>query len=181
MLSEFFQLGPIPENQMTGTYNFSLVILSYLVAVLASYIALDFTGRLRDISNTKESSLMLLLGGSIAMGLGIWSMHFIGMLSFTMPMMAMHYNSFWTILSMLIAIMASGFALFLLKTKTLNILHLAAGGVVLGLAIASMHYTGMEAMKTEMNLRYLPNLFILSIVIAIFAGSCVMFALKAIK
>src|SRR4029078_2774294 len=110
---------------MFGTYNYILVILSYLVAIFASYIALDFTGRLRDISNTKVSTLMWLIGGAIAMGAGIWSMHFIGMLSFNMPMMTMHYNSFWTILSLLIAILASGFALFLLKSKIIKISHIA--------------------------------------------------------
>ncbi len=180
MLSDFFQVGPIPDNQMIGMYNYSLVILSYIVAVFASYIALDFTGRLRDISNTKASTLMWLIGGSIAMGAGIWSMHFIGMLSFSMPMMAMHYNSFWTMLSMIIAILASLFALILLKSKVINIYHLAAGGVILGLAIASMHYTGMEAMKSEMNLRYLPDLFMLSIIIAIIASEAALWlALKS--
>ena len=91
MIENFFQLGPIPINQLTGTYNPYLVALSYIVAVIASYIALDLTGRLRDPNNNHLSTFLWLNGGAIAMGVGIWSMHFIGMLSFEMDM-PMSYN-----------------------------------------------------------------------------------------
>lgn len=180
MFANFFQLGPIPTDQMVGVYDPRLVILSYLVASFASYIALDFTGRLRDVSNTRASNFLWLMGGAVAMGSGIWSMHFIGMLSFTMEGMTLYYDFFWTGLSLLVAIFASGFALFLLKVKTINFLHLAVGGIILGFAIASMHYTGMEAMKIQMHIRYLPGLFFLSIIIAILASEAALWlALKS--
>lgn len=180
MLENFFQLGPIPPDTMSGTYDFKLVALSYLVAVFASYIALDLTGRLRDLNNTSLSRTMWLCCGAIAMGIGIWSMHFIGMLAFTMPSMSMSYDPFWTGLSMIVAILASGFALFLLKANTINWVHLALGGIILGLAIATMHYTGMQAMKINVDIHYIPSLFIASIIIAILASEAALWlALKS--
>jgi len=169
ILSEWFQLGPIGADAIYGTYNWQLVLLSFLVATFASYIALDMAGRLRDDSNSKMALTFWLLGGAFAMGAGIWSMHFIGMLAFQMNM-PMSFNSFWTIVSMLVAILASFIALSLLMGKTLRRDHLIIGGFFLGIAIASMHYTGMYAMTDTMDIRYLPNIFVLSIIIAIVAA-----------
>lgn len=177
---EFFHVFPLPAKILTGNYDFRLVLLSYLVAVFASYIALDFTGRLRDLDNTRLSSLLWLVSGSLAMGCGIWSMHFIGMLSFTIPGLTLKYDIFWTAISLMVAIVASAFALFLLKRTLINVVHLLAGGVILGLAIASMHYTGMEAMLITLNIRYLPGLFFLSILVAIAASeAAIWMALKS--
>src|SRR5205807_2567578 len=81
----WFQQGPIPANVITGTYNYGLVGLSYIIAILASYVALDLAGRIRS-EETPHIQLYWLLGGAFAMGAGIWSMHFIGMLAFIMPM-----------------------------------------------------------------------------------------------
>lgn len=182
MLTEFFQSIPLPTNRLFGIYDPRLVVLSYMVSVFASYIALDLTRRLRDRTNTKISSLLWLLGGSIAMGSGIWAMHFIGMLSFTIPSLTLEYDLFWTGISLLVAILASGFALFLLKASLINTIHLVGGGVILGLAIASMHYTGMEGMLITLNIRYLPGLFFISILIAIIASeAAIWLALKSNK
>lgn len=180
MLEQFFQLGPIPANQLLGTYSVGLVILSYLVATFASYIALDITSRLRDVSITKSSMLMWLFGGAFAMGAGIWSMHFIGMLAFSIPNTPMSYALSWTALSMVVAILASGFALYLLKEQVIKVVTLVLGGIILGFAIASMHYLGMEGMRGHMNIHYLPSLFLLSIVIAILASEAAIYlALKS--
>lgn len=166
----FFQTSSLPADQLIGFYDPRLVLLSFLVAVAASFIALDFTARLRDCNNTKTSSLLWLTGGSVAMGAGIWSMHFIGMLSFTIPGLTLEYGTFWTVVSLFVAIVASAFALWLLKSSLINAIHLAAGGIVLGLGIASMHYTGMEAMFVTLNIKYLPALFLLSVLVAIIAS-----------
>jgi NO-binding membrane sensor protein with MHYT domain len=180
MLSDYFQLGPIPADAMSGTYDLRVVILSYLVAVFASYIALDITGRLRDISNTQLSKTLWICGGACAMGAGIWSMHFIGMLAFTMPGMSMDYDPFWTGLSMLVAIFASGFALYLLKIDVINVTQLAAGGVLFGIAIVTMHYLGMQAMTKHVVIHYMPSIYALSIFIAIFASEAALWlALKS--
>jgi NO-binding membrane sensor protein with MHYT domain/two-component sensor histidine kinase len=169
MLGDFFQLGALPANHMEGWYDIRLVILSYIVATFASYIALDITGRLRDISNTQLSISLWLGGGALAMGAGIWSMHFIGMLAFKMDM-PMYYDVYWTALSMVVAIAASGFALFILKSRSISFINIVFGGVILGFAIAAMHYTGMAAMQINMTIHYLPGLFLLSIIIAILAS-----------
>ncbi len=174
---DFFQLGPIPENAITGSYyNYNLVALSYCIAVLTSYVALDLTGALRA-NSTSRIRLSWLLGGAFAMGAGIWSMHFIGMLAFVMPL-PMQYNIFWTILSMVVAIVASGFALFLLS-KDNRLSYMALGGVLIGLGVATMHYIGMYGMEGHVNIHYLPGLFILSILIAIIATETALwFALR---
>jgi NO-binding membrane sensor protein with MHYT domain/signal transduction histidine kinase/DNA-binding response OmpR family regulator len=165
---EWFQTGAIPSEAISGTYNTTLVLLSYIIAVLASYVALDFVGRLRA-ENRATTKLYWLMGGAFAMGAGIWSMHFIGMLAFVMPM-AMGYELLWTSLSLLLAIITSGFALFVLRSEGLSYKYIALGGVLIGLAIASMHYTGMEGMRDHVTIRYKPGLFFLSIAIAILAS-----------
>ncbi|MDX1900976.1 MAG: MHYT domain-containing protein [Gammaproteobacteria bacterium] len=179
MLENFFQLTPPPLEQIKSWYDPKLVILSYVVAVFASYIALDITGRLRDISNTERSTTLWLIGGAFAFGAGIWSMHFIGMLAFKMDM-PMQYDLSLTILSMIVAICASGFALMLLNAQVITLTNYILGGIILGLAIAAMHYTGMAAMKITMDIHYLPGLFFLSILIAIIASeAAIWLALKS--
>ncbi|QMT59020.1 MHYT domain-containing protein [Legionella sp. PC997] len=168
VLSEWFQTTPIPANVITGYYDFKLVTLSYVIAVLASYVALTFVGRLRATKNTYRR-IYWLAGGAFAMGAGIWSMHFVGMLAFIMPM-PMEYDINWTAASLIIAILASALALFILQRKDYSIVHLALGGLIVGLAISTMHYMGMEGMKVHVNIHYLPGLFFLSIGIGIAAA-----------
>ena len=92
-IANFFQLGPTPLDALHGTYNLSLVTMSYIIAVLASCVALDFAGRVRHEKKGLAKN-MWLLGGACAMGAGIWSMHFIGMLAFSTPL-PMHYSAIW--------------------------------------------------------------------------------------
>lgn len=167
MISDFFQLGPIPHDAMTGYYNAKVVLLSYIVAVLASLVALEIS---QGIRQAKGSIFWLLIGGAFAMGAGIFSMHFIGMLAFIMPM-PMAYDFSWTLLSLIIAIVASGFAYYLVRHPTNQIRYkqIILGGFILGIAIASMHYTGMTGML-GVNIRYLPDLFLLSLLVAVGAS-----------
>jgi|GEM_PF-186466 len=163
----FFQHGPLPADAIFGTYNLNLVLLSYVIATFASYVALDFAGRLRTETNPKMS-FWWLTGGAFAMGAGIWSMHFIGMLAFIMPM-PMNYDLALTTLSLLVAMASAGFVLYLLKNDKRKKHHLIVGGIFLGFGIASMHYIGMSAML-GMAIHYIPAWFVLSIVIAIVAS-----------
>lgn len=167
-LSSWFQLDAIPTDVIYGHYNIRLVALSYIVAVLASYVALNLVGRLRAEDNAR-AKLYWLVGGAFTMGAGIWSMHFIGMLAFIMPM-PMEFDFNWTAASLLMAMLASGFALFILQKKDYSVYHLAIGGFILGLAISTMHYMGMEGMKIHANIHYLPGLFFLSVGIGIAAA-----------
>jgi len=177
-LSNWFQTTPIPADAMSGTYDLKLVALSYIIAVLASYVALDLVGRLREETNSK-AKLFWLFGGAFAMGAGIWSMHFIGMLAFVMQM-PMGYELTWTAASLLVAIFASGFALYILRQKERKRFHLIIGGILIGFGIATMHYMGMQGMTNFVNIHYMPDLFIVSIAIAIFAAEAALWlALKS--
>lgn len=152
---------------MTGTYNVWLQLLSFIVAVIASYVALDMASRVS--SSTEKSAKYWLIGGAVAMGTGIWSMHFIGMLAFNLPIQ-MGYDVTITLASMLIAILASGFALFTINRNVLTLKRLSVSGLVMGFGIASMHYVGMDAMRMSPPIRYDTTLYVLSIVIAIAAS-----------
>ncbi len=152
---------------MEGTYDHWLVILSIAVAVVASYVALDLASRVT--ASAGRTARYWLLGGAVSMGMGIWSMHFIGMLAFRLPI-PMSYNGPITALSLLIAMVVSGFALYTVSRESLRLRRLALGGVLMGIGIASMHYTGMAAMEMRPPATYDPPLFVLSIAIAMAAS-----------
>jgi diguanylate cyclase len=152
---------------LTASYNPLLVLASLLVAILASYTALDMAGRITTAQG--RAARWWLAGGASAMGVGIWSMHFVGMLAFSLPI-PLGYDLAITLLSLLIAIASSVFALWLVCQETLPWSRLLLGAVLMGLGIASMHYTGMAAMQMIPLIHYIPSFFILSIVIAIVAS-----------
>lgn len=130
---------------MTGSYDIWLVILSVVVASIASYVALDLASRV-VASTTIRAKRYWLVGGSLSMGVGIWSMHFVGMLAFRLPI-PMSYDVPITRLSLLIAVLVSGFALFTVSQGVLGTRRLLRGGCLMGGGIAAMHYTGMAAMQ----------------------------------
>ena len=152
---------------MAGTYNYWLVALSLAVASFASYAALDLATRLTAARG--RPARYWLIGGAFSMGTGIWSMHFIGMLAFSLPV-PMGYDVPVTLLSMLIAIVVSGFALRTVSRDSMGLRHLVLGAVLMGLGICAMHYTGMAAMDTHPPIRYDPLLFAASVLIAIAAS-----------
>jgi PAS domain S-box-containing protein len=152
---------------VTGTYDPYLVALSFAVACLASYTALDLGGR---ITVTRRwARLAWLATAAIAMGGGIWSMHFIAMLAFVMPM-PVSYDVGLTLLSLLVAIAVTGFGFFMIGTRRATTLQLVLSGVLMGIGIVSMHYTGMAAMRMPADLRYDPGLVALSVLIAVGAS-----------
>jgi diguanylate cyclase (GGDEF)-like protein len=153
---------------MVGYYDPALVALSVAVAIVASYTALELAGRVSEKLG-KEGSWPWLIGGAIAMGAGIWSMHFIGMLAFHLPV-PIAYDVKITMLSMLIAIVVSGFALFVVRRPTLTREHITTGATLMGVGICAMHYTGMYAMRMSPPIVYHPPLFIASVIIAIVAS-----------
>jgi diguanylate cyclase (GGDEF)-like protein len=150
-----------------SSYNPLLVAASLFVAIVASYTALDMAGRITTAQGS--AARWWLAGGASAMGIGIWSMHFVGMLAFSLPI-PLGYDPAITLLSLLIAIASSVFALWLVCQENLPWSRLALGAILMGLGIASMHYTGMAAMRMLPFIHYIPSLFILSIVIAILAS-----------
>ncbi len=148
----------------TPTYDVSLVVLSIIIAIIASYTALNLAGRI-TVAQGKARKLWL-AGGSIAMGVGIWSMHFIAMLAYQLPI-PMAYDVQIVLISMGAAVLASGLALFLVSRQKLGWLRLGLGSIFMGLGIATMHYTGMAAMRIEAIAQYGPSVVALSVAIAI--------------
>jgi PAS domain S-box-containing protein len=171
--SNWFQLEPIGSDIIQGHYNLMLVGLSYLVAVLASYVAINLVNNLRA-AQRGDAKIYWLTGGAFAMGAGIWSMHFIGILAFTLPI-SLEYKLGWAVASLIMAIFASGLVLFLLQKADYSKSQLMVGGVIIGLVIATMHYMGMEGMKTYLNIHYLPGLFFLSVFIGISAAEAALY------
>ncbi|MFM0514815.1 putative bifunctional diguanylate cyclase/phosphodiesterase [Paraburkholderia sp. RL17-373-BIF-A] len=150
-----------------SSYNSLLVLFSLLVAILASYTALDMAGHISSAQG--RAARWWLAGGACAMGTGIWSMHFIGMLAFSLPI-PLGYDPAITVLSLLIAIASSAFALWLVARNELPWSRLVCGAVLMGAGVSAMHYTGMAAMRMAPEIQYVPSLFILSVVIAIVAS-----------
>ncbi|WP_249435824.1 EAL domain-containing protein [Paenibacillus sp. Marseille-Q4541] len=148
-----------------NSYDRMFVFFSYVIAVFASYNVLNLA---KTISYSKGKSYGLwLLYGAVVMGMGIWSMHFVGMLAsnFTIPV---SYNLNTIIISVVVAIVASFIALYIVVHKKLSKIRLLAGASLFAIGISAMHYIGMAAI--ELKVSYDPVYFILSIMIA-FAAS----------
>lgn len=153
---------------MIATWDWRLVVLSYFVAALASYTALDLADRVIKTSRP-ASRRAWLASGALVMGIGIWAMHFTGMLAFQTSA-AVSYDVGLSALSALVAVAAAGVALFAVSRPTLSAGKLLAGGVAMGVGIASMHYVGMAAMRMAAELSYYPPLVALSFAIAVGAS-----------
>ncbi|QKF53038.1 putative bifunctional diguanylate cyclase/phosphodiesterase [Pseudomonas graminis] len=153
---------------LIGHYTYSLVLISVLVAILASYTTLDLAGRIASASG--RARMLWVCGGALSMGVGIWSMHFIGMLAFTLPI-PLAYDIPLTLLSLLITIFTSGLALWLVSHDRVPVLNIVLGAFVMGLGSSTMHYTGMAAMRMQPGIDYDPTLFGLSLVIAVTASA----------
>ncbi len=149
------------------TYNYYLVGLSYIIACFGSYTALQFA---IHIPTAKGSALWgWLVGAAVALGGGgIWSMHFIGILAYQMPM-EVGYDIPLTIASLLLAIVIVLVGLFIVGRGQSSFIKLILAGIAGGLGVAGMHYTGMAAMIMPADISYDQNILVLSIVIAIVA------------
>src|SRR5467141_82690 len=166
---------------LVGSYDYTLVALSVLIAMFASYAALDLAGRVTAAGGWTRA--VWLLGGAGAMGTGIWSMHYIGMLAFILPIpVAYHWPT--VLLSLLAAIVASVIALYVVSRQKMGMSRAIAGSVLMGAGIASMHYIGMDAMRLPAICRSDSSLVVLSVVFAVlisFAALWITFHFRAGK
>jgi PAS domain S-box-containing protein len=153
-----------PTIAMVGSYDYRLVALSIVIAIFASYAALDLAGR--TTAARGRGRLAWLIGGATAMGVGIWSMHYIGMLAFTLPVTVL-YDWPTVLLSLLAAVFAAAVALFVVSRPKMGWLRALTGSAIMGTGIATMHYTGMAAMRLPAMCSYNPLLLTLSVVFAI--------------
>ncbi|MGJ7918615.1 MHYT domain-containing protein [Massilia sp. LXY-6] len=152
---------------LTGHYETPLVLASILVAIVASYAALSLAGRVSESRGRAVSAWVV--GGAVALGSGIWAMHFVGMLAFRLPI-PIAYDLPLTLVSLLLPIAASGLALWQVSRAELGRRRLAVSAFLMGIGINAMHYTGMAAMRMEPGIVYDPWLFALSVVIAVAAS-----------
>lgn len=153
---------------VSASYSPSLVFISLCVAILASYTALDLAAR---IATARGRTVYLWMsGGALAMGFGVWSMHFIGMLALELPL-DLGYDLGLTLWSLLVAILSSGFALWVVSQPRLPALQLMLGALVMGAGISAMHYSGMAALRMQPGIDYDPTLVALSLVIAVGASA----------
>jgi signal transduction histidine kinase/FixJ family two-component response regulator len=159
-------------DHMHSSYSLALVVLSYVVAVLASHVTLSLAQRLRPtgaVDPAHTPHWPWIIGGAFSMGTGIWSMHFIGMLAFHLPIEVV-YDLGLTAASYVIAVVVSGFALLIFRRNDPTILGIAIPGLFIGFGICAMHYTGMAAMRMSPEIAYDPMLFTASVVIALGAA-----------
>lgn len=156
-----------PENnlQYIGHYSYGLVFLSVSIAVFASYTALLISDFATKTQRQHARNVLLLMGG-VTLGVGIWSMHFVGMIGFSLPC-EVTYSAWITMVSMLPGITGSIISLFLISDPNLGTRKLIIAGVIFGAGIGIMHYTGMIAMQIDADKQYDLKLFLLSIGVAV--------------
>ena len=159
---------PMVNGHYDGHYEPLLVFVSILVAILASYTALSLAMRVRQAQG--RAPYFWIAGGALAMGSGIWAMHFIGMLAFRLPM-PVGYDPLITFASWLLPVVASGLALWHVRHREVRLRQLAWSAILMGLGINAMHYTGMAGMRMDPAISYTPWLFALSVAIAIGASA----------
>ena len=153
---------------MNGLYNLWLVALSIIIAIFASFTVFHLAGRIKTSHHFALKSLLFM--AALAMGGGIWSMHFVAMLAFSLPV-PVSYDVLITLISLLVAIFMTGVALFTMSYRLMTFTKLLAGGIFMGTGIVSMHYIGMAAMLVEAHIAYDTPWVAVSVAIAILAST----------
>src|SRR5215469_8176872 len=156
---------PATQQILGYSYSYSLVALSFLIAAMASYAAFNLADRIAIYRDRKRHHAWL-AGGASAMGIGIWSMHYTGMLAFNLPVVVT-YHLPTVALSLLAAVSGSAVALTIVSRDQLPRGSLVLGSLAMGGGICAMHYIGMAAMRGPMMLHYSPGLVALSLVVAV--------------
>jgi NO-binding membrane sensor protein with MHYT domain len=162
------------------TYGLLNPVLAYAMSCLGAFLGLRCTTRATASSGASRVRWLLLAALSIGTT-GIWVMHFIAMLGFTIPGETIHYNVAITIASMLIAVVVVGIGLLIVGLRTPTWRTLLLAGAFTGIGVASMHYTGMAAMRMPSRMSYNPALFALSVLIAIVAATAALWAALRLK
>lgn len=155
---------------MHGHHNEALVFLALLIAVVASYTALDLAGRF-GAAATRSARAVWLAGAAFSLGGGIWSMHFVAMLAYSMPGMQPSYDLGLTTLSFFLAVGAIGVGFSIVGHVRQRALALLLSGPLMGFGIAAMHYTGMAALQIPMSVSYDPAWVAISLLISITAAT----------
>jgi NO-binding membrane sensor protein with MHYT domain len=153
------------------TYGFVTPVLAYTLSVLGSLAGLVATARARGISDSGRRARWLLLAAFAIGGTGIWVMHFVAMMGFSVAGVPVRYDIPITFASWLLAVVVVAIGLFIVGFGRPNAIKILAAGLFTGLGVATMHYTGMSAMRTSTEVSYDRNLVIASVVIAVVAAT----------
>ena len=166
-LQDYFLLERMGGELLRIQYDLTLVVLSYIVIVFAAYTTLNLVLHMRNSYAENQSSFVYwLLGAAFTLGGGIFVMHFIAMLAFSIPVQVT-YDFGMTLLSIVVAVTVSCVALYNIRKEKLSIYKVAVAALLMGLGVASMHYIGMAAVLAPAMLRYAPSIWVISIIIAI--------------
>lgn len=150
-----------------GQYDIWIVALSFVIAFVASFTAVFINRHMKEVGFFHKNVWLIL--ASLAMGLGIWSMHFVGMSAYKLPI-PMEHNMYITLLSIIPAVIASYIAFYLTNSTYKKLTTYVLAGIFMGLGIATMHYVGMAAMQIDAYYVYDATLFFISVVVAIVAS-----------
>jgi PAS domain S-box-containing protein len=137
---------------LIGAHDSALVLLSVLIATAASYTALDLAGRIRESEGS--AFYAWLITAAVAMGGGIWAMHFVAMLAFNLPGIEVSYDFTLTLVSLVAPVVVTGLAFFVVSRREADAVLLVLSGLVMGAGIVAMHYIGMAAMRMPVDLRH---------------------------
>lgn len=154
---------------IAGTYDWLLVAMSVLIAMVASFTALDLAARVR--ASTGSARLAWLSTAALAMGGGIWAMHFVAMLAFSMADVPVQYDLALTLLSFVIPIAVTGISFAVMSRGKASVPVLVAAGAFMGLGVVAMHYCGMAAMHMSASLRYERLWVAISVFVAVGAAT----------
>jgi NO-binding membrane sensor protein with MHYT domain len=174
-LSNWFQQGLIPHDTIAVSYIPGWAVISYIVSVLAAYVAFDMVMHFRSEGRTGLKYLWLSLG-AFSIGAGVWAMHFTAMIAFNTPL-PITYDAYWIFSSLVIAILASGLAFALLKATKPSFLCIGLSSILMGLGIVAMHYMGMTGIVGNLDIHYKPGMFFLSVFVAILASGIALWLL----
>ncbi|WP_193371611.1 MHYT domain-containing protein [Pelagibius marinus] len=160
---------------MPVTYDPAIIALSVVIAIQGGYVSLMLARRLASLGlgpdgwATAGRRKALLAASALALGIGIWAMHFIGMLAVKLPV-AMNYDLLWTLVSALVCILVVGLGVFVASFGRLTPKRLAGAGLLMGAGIAMMHYVGMSALRANCIVSYSPALVAASFAVAVAAS-----------
>jgi NO-binding membrane sensor protein with MHYT domain len=145
--------------------------VAYILSILGSLLSLIITARARDARTNRQRSWWLVAAAIALGGTGIWSMHFMAMLGFTVPGARIRYDVIITIASAVLAVLVVGIGLFIAGFGRRGAPRIVTGGILAGVGVAIMHYTGMGAMRLDGKISYDPSLVAASVVIAVVAAT----------
>ncbi len=160
---------------MPVTYDPAIIALSVVIAIQGGYVSLMLARQLASLGlgpdgwATAGQRKALLAASALALGVGIWAMHFIGMLAVKLPV-AVNYDLLWTLVSALVCILVVGLGVFVASFGRLTPKRLAGAGLLMGAGIAMMHYVGMSALRANCIVSYSPALVAASFAVAVAAS-----------